>query len=73
MVDIADDEARWVKKGKDAFFGCRGYSEVDTLDRFVEHIEVQPGNQAEGNKLLGILDALAAQGVESESVLADKG
>ena len=73
MVDSADKEARWVKKGKDAFFGYRGYSAVDTEDGYVEHIEVHPANQAEVNKLPGIVDALAAQGVEPEAVLADKG
>lgn len=30
VVDIPDDEARRVKKGKDAFFGYRGHSAVDT-------------------------------------------
>jgi IS5 family transposase len=63
VVDSADEEARWVKKGKDAFFGDRGYSAVDTADGYVEHVEVHPANQAEVNKLPGIVDALEAQGV----------
>jgi len=46
---------------------------VNTEDGYVEHIEVHPANQAEVNKLPGIVDALAAQGVEPEAVLADKG
>ena len=60
VVDSADEEARWVKKGKDAFFGYRGYSAVDTADGYVEHVEVHPANQAEVNKLPGIVDALYA-------------
>ena len=73
VVDSADEEARWVKKGKDAFFGYRGYSAVDTADGYVEHVEVHPANQAEVNKLPGIVDALEAQGVVPVGVLADKG
>lgn len=73
VVDSADKETRWVKKGKDAFFGYRGYSAVDTKDGYVEHIEVHLVNQAEVNKLPCIVDALQAQGVEPEAVLADKG
>ena len=73
VVDSADTEARWVKKGKAAFFGYRGYSVVDTEDGYVEHIEAHPANEAEVNKLPEIVDALHAQGVEPEAVLADKG
>jgi len=73
VVDSADEEARWVKKGKDAFFGYCGYSAVDTEDGYVEHIEVHPANQAEVNKLPGIVDALVEQGIRPEGVLADKG
>lgn len=73
VVDSADTEARWVKKGADAFFGYRGYAAVDSEDGYVEHVEVHPANQAEVNKLPGIVDALMAQGIEPAAVLADKG
>jgi IS5 family transposase len=73
VVDSADPEARWVKKGTDALFGYRGYAAVDTEDGYVEHVEVHPANQAEVNKLPGIVDALIEQGIQLEGVLADKG
>lgn len=73
VVDSADDEALWVKKGNDAFFGYRGYSAVDTEDGYVEHVEVHSTNQAEVNNLPGIVDALVEQGIWPEGVLADKG
>ena len=73
VIDSPDAEARWVKKGKDAFFGYRGYSAVDTEDGYVEHVEVHPANQAEVSKLPGIVDALIEQGIPAEGVLADKG
>jgi len=71
VVDSADDQARWVKKGKDAFFGYRGYAAVDTEDGYVEHVQVSPANEAEVNKLPEIVDALCDQGVKPE--VADKG
>lgn len=70
IVDSADQEARWVKKGQQAFSGYRGYAVVDSEDGYVEHVQVHPANEAEVNKLLGIVDHLAP-GVQA--VLADKG
>jgi transposase, IS5 family len=73
VVDSADEQARWVKKGKDACFGYRGYSAVETEDSYVEHVEVHPVNQAEVNKLPAIVDARIDQGITPSDVLADKG
>ena len=39
----------------------------------MEHVEVHPANQAEVNKLPGIVDDLVEQGVQPEGVLANKG
>ncbi len=70
IVDSADADARWVKKGKQAFFGYRGHTAVDSEDGYVEHVQVHPANEAEINKLPEIVEALSP-GVEA--VLADKG
>ena len=70
IVDSADTQARWVKKGKQAFFGYRGHTAVDSEDGYVEHVQVHPANEAEINKLVEIVEALSP-GVEA--VLADKG
>ena len=70
IIDSADHEARWVKKGASAFYGYRGYAAVDSEDGYVEHVEVHPANEAEVNKLVGVVDRLAP-GVEA--ILADKG
>jgi Transposase and inactivated derivatives, IS5 family len=70
VVDSADAEARWVKKGKAAFYGYRGYAVVDSQEGYVEHVEMHRANEAEVNKLIGVLDLLSP-GVEA--VLADKG
>lgn len=73
IADSADSQARWVKKGNEAFFGYRGYAVVDTDDGYVEHVEVHPANQAEVNKLPAIVDALIEQDIQPEALLADKG
>lgn len=70
IVDSADAQARWVKKGSQAFFGYRGYAAVDTEDGYVEHVQVHPANESEVNKLGEIVDKLQPQ---HDAVLADKG
>ena len=70
VVDSPDAEARWVKKGKDAFFGYRGHTAVDSEDGYVEHVHVRPANEAEITQLPGIVESLAPGVV---AVLADKG
>ena len=73
VSDSADEEARWVKKGNESFFGYRGYAAVDTEDGYVEHVQVSPANEAEVNKLPEIVGALTEQVVKPEAVLGDKG
>ena len=73
VSDSADEQARWVKKGNDAFFGYRGYVAVDTDDGYVEHVQVHPANEAEVNKLPEIVGALIEHVAKPEAVLADKG
>lgn len=73
VVDSADEQARWVKKGNEAFFGYRGYAAVDTEDGYVEHVQVSPANEAEVNKLAAMVDALCEHTNKPLAVLADKG
>lgn len=70
VIDSADGDAHWVKKGKHAFFGYRGHTAVESIDGYVEHLEVCPANEAETTKLPALIEQLAP-GVEA--VLADKG
>ena len=70
IIDSADTDARWVKKGKQAFFGYRGHTAVDSEDGYVEHVQVHPANEAEITKLPEIIEALS-RGIKA--VLADKG
>ncbi|NKF24506.1 IS5 family transposase [Solimonas marina] len=67
----ADREARWVKKGNEAFFGYRGFMAVDTEDGYVEAVRGTPANAAEVTNLEALLDRLPAQA--HDAVFADKG
>jgi len=67
----ADTQARWVKKGNNAFFGYRGFAAVDTEDGYVEAIHTTPANTAEVSTFETILDEVPA--AACEAVFADKG
>jgi IS5 family transposase len=67
----ADGEARWVKKGHEAFFGYRGFMAVDTEDGYVEAIRATPANASEVNNLEPLLDRLPEQA--HDAVFADMG
>lgn len=67
----ADGEARWVKKGNEAFFGYRGFMAVDTEDGYVEAAHATPANTAEVNQLEVIIDQLSP--AATDAVFADKG
>lgn len=73
VADSADEQARWVKKGNDAYYGYRGYAAVDTDDGYVEHVELHPANEAEVNKLPDIVDTLSTGVAKPVAILADKG
>ena len=89
VQDSADIEARWVKKGKHAFFGYRAYVEVDTEDDFIDTAMAKPANESETRQFKrvsraiqfcrwGLLDATERRVVRKlpegvDGVLADKG
>lgn len=54
----ADPEARWVKKGKRAYFGYRSYCVVDSTDGFFRGIHSAPANEAETHHLATALEKL---------------
>lgn len=70
VIHSADTDARWVKKGQEAYFGYRGYAVVDSEDGYVQHVQMHPANEAEVNKLPEIIDTLPTK---PQAVLADKG
>ncbi len=70
VSDSADPDARWVKKGKHAFFGYRAYVAVDTEDGFIDTTMTRPANESETRQFKKVVRRLP-EGVEG--VLADKG
>jgi IS5 family transposase len=70
LKDSADGEARWVKKGKHAFFGYRAYVAVDTEDAFIDTAMARPAKESETKQFKRVVRKLPL-GVDG--VLADKG
>ena len=58
VSDSADADARWVKKGKHAFFGYRAYVAVDTEDGFIETTMTRPANESETKQFKKVVPAL---------------
>ena len=55
------------------YVSCSTLGRSEPTERYVEHVEVHPANQAEVNKPPAIVDALVEQGIRPEGVLAEKG
>jgi IS5 family transposase len=70
MSDSADPDARWVKKGKAAFFGYRAYAAVDTEDGFIDATMTRPANESETKQFKRMVRRVP-NGVDG--ILADKG
>ena len=70
IVDSAERDARWRRKGKPVFFGYRGHTAVESDDGYVAHVQVHPANEAEINRRP---ENVAALPTEIKAVLADKG
>jgi IS5 family transposase len=70
LKDSADTEARWVKKGKPAFFGYRTYLSVDTEDAFIQTEMARSASASETMQFRHVVRRLPER---VERVLADKG
>jgi len=68
LKESADPDARWLKKGKHAYFGYRGYARTDSDQGYIESTHVKPANEAETKEL-----AKAVEGSHAKRIYADKG
>jgi IS5 family transposase len=66
----ADVDATWVKKGKDYFFGYRGYLVADACDGYVIGVHTAPANQSE---MVHFKAAVESSPLHLRRVYADKG
>ena len=64
----ADPDAKWLKKGKNYYFGYRGYARSDA-EGFIDKTHVQPANLPETKELDNMTDGLT----NGTRVQADKG
>ena len=68
LKESADLDAKWLVKGKRAYFGYKGFVIVDAEKGFIDQVHVTPANKSECRELPHLLD-----GVKAERLLADKG
>lgn len=66
IEESKDSDARWLKKGKDSYYGYKGFVVTDDKG-FIQTLKVEPANVAEVNQLVEILPE-----INSERVYADK-
>lgn len=62
----ADDDARWVKKGRKSTLGYKGFVRSDE-EGFIDKVHVTPANAAESNEF-----GTMTEGAKAQRVLADK-
>lgn len=68
IIESADPDACWLKKGKRSYFGYKGFISVDAEHGFIQAIKVTPANVAEVNQLEALIESLPLV----DLVLADK-
>lgn len=68
IIESADPDARWLKKGKRSYFGYKGFVSVEAEHGFIQDLKVTPANVAEVNQLQGLVESLPLV----DLVMADK-
>ena len=68
VKESADPDARWLKKGKQSYFGYRGYIRTDSQEGYIESVHVRSANKAETHELARAIDT-----ARSSRIYADKG
>lgn len=68
VEESKDKDARWLKKGKRAYFGFKGFAVTDSEDGFIQGVKVEAANVSEVNQLKGML-----KHVKGKRLYADKG
>ncbi len=68
VKESKDPDARWLKKGKQSYFGYRGYVRTDAKNGYIESVHVQSANKAETHELERTVSTAS-----SGRIYADKG
>lgn len=67
----ADDDARWVKKGRKSTFGYKGFARTDE-DGFVDKVHTMPANVGESPQFETMIEGASAQRVMADKAYASK-
>lgn len=67
----ADDDARWIKKGRKSMLGYKGFARTDE-EGFVDKVHVTPANAAESPEFGTMIEGACAQRVLADKAYASK-
>jgi len=67
LQESVDPDAKWLKKGKECYFGFKGFISTSEGEGFIQEIHVTPANSYEGHELETL-----TSGLESTVYYADK-
>lgn len=68
IIESADKDARWLKKGKRSYYGYKGFACTDSEDGYITKVDVTPANKAE----VSYFEEFTTE-IEATRILSDKG
>ena len=68
-----EEEAKWLKKGKELHYGYKAHVSVDSVHGFVLSAEITGANVHDSKLLKDIIEDLTSKGIEIERLFGDKG
>ena len=68
-----EEDAKWLKKGKELHYGYKAHVSVDSVHGFVLSAEITGANVHDSKLLKDIIEDLTSKGIEIESLFGDKG
>lgn len=68
IVESADQDARWLKKGKKSYYGYKGYIATDSKEGYIIHADATAANTAEVSEFADF-----TEGLQVSRILGDKG
>jgi IS5 family transposase len=68
IIESADKDARWLKKGNKSYYGYKGFIATDAPEGYIIKPHVTPANRAEVSEFERFIE-----GIDSTRMLSDKG
>ena len=73
VKESADQDAKWLKKGKRCYFGYKCFASTESKNGFIQEVHVTPANKSEVTELEKILSTFDPKEVYADKAYASKG